>query len=273
MTMQNKTLSISILSGKGGVGKTNVALNLGFSLFRAGHPLLLLDCDLGLANLDVLLGIAPDHNLQDILLSDARPDEIAIPIENGGFDFIPAASGVPELVEMDADMRSLLLRRLEPLFERYDYLFLDLGAGINPTVQAFAAMTHLRIVIVTPEPTSLTDSYALMKVLATQHGVRDFHVVVNQVEDRKEEAITFQRLSAACQKFLGFEPKLLGSIRSDKAMPEAVRRQTPLMRHAPTSNAAQDIIAIAAKVQRIRSALLPMLTEMSPLRPLADVHD
>lgn len=266
---RNTTLSVSILSGKGGVGKTNIALNLGYSLYRGGHPLLLMDCDLGLANLDVLLGITPDKNLQDLLDSDAAPRDITVPIEPDGFDFLPAASGVPELVEMDGDMRSLLVHRLEPLFSHYDFLFLDLGAGINPTVLAFAAMTQLRIVIVTPEPTSLTDSYALMKVLSTQRGVRDFFVIVNQAESRKEEAQTFKRLAAACRKFLDIEPHFLGGVRLDKAVPEAVRKQKPLMRAAPQSPAAQDLFSIAVTLQRMRTALLPELADRLPLREIA----
>ena len=114
--MQNKTLSISILSGKGGVGKTNLALNLGFALFKLSQPTMLMDCDLGLANLDVLLGIAPDKNLQDILRSDASPEQIIVHLENNGFDLIPAASGVPELVDLDEDLQLLIFISKERLF-------------------------------------------------------------------------------------------------------------------------------------------------------------
>ncbi len=266
---QNKTLSISVLSGKGGVGKSNIALNLGYCMFRGGFPLLLMDCDLGLANLDVLLGIAPENNMQNLLDSDMDARDIAVHIEPGGFDFLPAASGVPELVEMDAELRAMLFRKLTPLFSRYDYLFMDLGAGITPTVLAFAAMTHVRLVVVTPEPTSLTDSYALMKVLSTQHGVKDFYVIVNQAEDKKEEDITFRRLAAACDRFLGFTPTLLGGIRLDKMVPESVRRQKPLLKLAPTSPAAQDLFALAVKLQRLhgtmgqRIAAGPFLTDVA----------
>ena len=251
--MRNRTLSVSILSGKGGVGKTNIALNLGYCLFRGGFPLLLMDCDLGLANLDVLLGIAPDKNMQNLLDSDINPKEIAVPIEPNGYDFLPAASGVPELVEMDEDMRDMLFRKLHPLFEGYDYLFMDLGAGINPTVVEFAAMTHIRLVVITPEPTSLTDSYALIKVLVTQHGVTDFHVIVNQAEDKKEEEITFKRLAAACEKFLNITLTFIGGVRHDKLIPEAVRKQKPLLQISPNAPAAQDLFAIAVKIQRLRT--------------------
>jgi MinD-like ATPase involved in chromosome partitioning or flagellar assembly len=170
MINPNMTLSLSIMSGKGGVGKTNLALNLGYALFRQGLTSLLMDCDLGLANLDVMLGLAPERNLQDLLGDEVPTDEVVAAIEPGGFDFLPAASGVPELVEMDEDMRAVLFQKITGLLSRYQMLVLDLGAGINSTALAFAAMTQLRLMVVTPEPTSLTDSYAMMKVLRNEHG-------------------------------------------------------------------------------------------------------
>ncbi len=246
------TLSVSVLSGKGGVGKTNIALNLCYCLNKGHQRLLLMDCDIGLANLDVLLGIAPEKNIQDLLDSDVAPNDVTVSLSDDGFDFLPAASGVPELLELDEEMQATLFERLTPLFSRYDFLFLDLGAGITPTVLSFAAMTRLRLIVVTPEPTSLTDSYALIKVLATQHDVRDFHVIVNQVESPAEEQETFGRLNAACERFLGFSVRRLGGIRQDRAVVESVRRQTPLMRHAPKSKAAQDIFQIAVKIMKMR---------------------
>ncbi|MBG0775785.1 MAG: MinD/ParA family protein [Desulfovibrionaceae bacterium] len=257
--MDNKTLSVAIMSGKGGVGKTNLALNLGFCLFKGNHPVVLMDCDLGLANLDVLLGLAPDKNLQDVIDHDVPPEDILVPIEPGGFDFLPAASGVPELFEMDEDMRALLLSKLHPVFADHHYLFMDLGAGINPTVLSFASMSRVRIIVVTPEPTSLTDGYALIKVLATQRGVKDFLVVVNQVESKAEEQQTFSRLNMACEKFLGFGLTLLGSVRMDKALPESVRRQVPLMKRTPDSPAGKDLFALARKLHSLRASLLPQL--------------
>ncbi len=262
----NTTLSVCIMSGKGGVGKTNIALNIAYCLFKGNHPLLLMDCDLGLANLDVLLGITPDKNLQDLMDTDISPHDVAVPLAKGGFDFLPAASGVPELIDMDEELRNNLFKKLAPLFHNYDYLFLDLGAGINPTVLSFAKMSHVRIVVVTPEPTSLTDSYALMKVLSTQHNVRDFHIVVNMSETRSEEKQTFERLAGACKKFLNLDPVFLGGILSDKTLVEAVRRQTPLMQMAPKSQAGQDCFNLALKLQRIRKDMLPKIQDEPILR-------
>ena len=239
----NKTLSVAILSGKGGVGKTNIALNLGYCLFRGGSRVLLMDCDLGLANLDVLLGLAPDKTLQDIVDQGIDPKEVTVSIDQGGFDFLPAASGAPELVEMDEETRAILFERLFPVLDNYEFLFMDLGAGINPSVLSFAAMSRLRIVVITPEPTSLTDSYALIKILKTQYGIRDFHVAVNMAESKEEEKQTFGRLNMACKKFLDLEVKYLGAIRQDKTMAEAVRKQIPLMKLAPKSSAGQDTVS------------------------------
>lgn len=253
---QNTTLSVSILSGKGGVGKTNIALNLGYCLYKGNHSLLLMDCDMGLANLDVLLGITPEGNLQDIMDSGADPRDVIVALDKGGFDFIPAASGVPELVDMDEEMRLTLMNKLSKVFKSYDFLFLDLGAGLSPTVLSFASMSAMRLVVITPEPTSLTDSYALIKVLATQYNVRDFHIVVNMFESESEKKEAFSRLSAACKKFLDLDITYLGAIRHDKSLPEAVRRQTPLMKLAPKSKAGQDIFTLARKLQRVREEKL-----------------
>ncbi len=262
------TLSVSVLSGKGGVGKTNITLNLGCSLFHAGEKVLLMDCDLGLANLDVLLGLAPEKTMQDLLLPYTTPAEVAMAIEPGGLDFIPSASGMPELVELDADVRGVLFDKLESFFPSYDFLFLDLGAGISPTVLAMAAMSRLRLVVVTPEPTSLTDSYALMKVLSNKYGITDFHVIVNQSDNHREEVQAFDRLHAACQKFLRFEPHFLGGIRSDRHVSDAVRRQKPLIQYAPNSPAAQNFNALASRLRSIRLTMLPQLANSPVLMPL-----
>jgi flagellar biosynthesis protein FlhG len=259
------SLSVAILSGKGGVGKSNLALNLSYALFRAGHRALLMDFDVGLANVDVLLGLSPEKNLQDLFRPEITAAEVVVPVEPGGFDFLPAASGVPELLEMDDDMREILFQKLNASFAAYDYLMLDLGAGISQTVLSVAVMSHVRVLVVTPEPTSLTDTYAVIKVLHTQYGITDFHILVNQVDSPADTKATYGRLSAACQHFLGFAPELLGGVRSDPALPDAVRRQIPLMRHAPRSPAAQDILNAAVKLHRIRQSRQETLRNMPVL--------
>jgi flagellar biosynthesis protein FlhG len=264
----NATLSVAILSGKGGVGKTNLALNLSYALFRAGHKVLLMDFDVGLANVDVLLGLSPEKNLQDLFRPGVTAEEVMQTVESGGFDFLPAASGVPELLEMDDDMREILFQKLNHAFGNYDYLMLDLGAGISQTVLSVAAMSHLRVLVVTPEPTSLTDTYAVIKVLFTQYGISDFHILVNQVDTPADTKATYGRLASACQHFLGFSPELLGGVRSDPALPDAVRRQIPLLRHAPRCPAAQDILTAAVRLHRIRQTRQQALHDLPVLGKL-----
>lgn len=251
----NKTLSISVLSGKGGVGKTNLALNLGWGLHEIGHPVLLMDCDLGLANIDVLLGLTPEHTLQDIVRQGLEPSAVTVPIAPDGFDFLPAATGIPELTEMGGDILRTLFQKLLPFLEPYNFLFLDLGAGIHNTVLALAAMTHMRIVVVTPEPTAITDGYALMKVCNARYGITDYHILVNQAESEQELKQTFQRLSGACSKFLGFTPQFLGGVRYDAALIDAVRKQTPLLKNTPHSPGAKDIKVLSGKLDKARESL------------------
>ncbi|MCL2122978.1 MAG: MinD/ParA family protein [Desulfovibrionaceae bacterium] len=263
-----KTLSVAIMSGKGGVGKTNLTLNLGYALHMRKHSVLLMDCDLGLANLDVLLGITPEGNMQDVLLGTADMKSILHPIAPDGFDILPAASGVPELAEMTDDMRQMLLDRLTPELGRYDYVLMDTGAGISKTVQTMAALAAVRIVIITPEPTSLTDSYALIKVLLTRQGVRDFLILVNQTENEKETQHAFARLAMACRKFLQIEPTFLAAVRNDRTLIEAVRRQQALLAYKPACRAAQDIHALADNIQKIRHSMAEWILKNPVLRSL-----
>lgn len=252
----SKTLSFSILSGKGGVGKSNLALNICYALHMMGKRTLLIDCDMGLANMDVLLGIAPHMHIQDILLSNSDPSEVLVRVgTEPGFDLIPANSGMAEFAELDTGARSILREKINPLAENYDFVCMDLGAGISSMALGFAAMTTMRLVIITPEPTSLTDSYAMMKVLTSKHDVREFFIIVNQVESEPEARQTYNRLAAVCQRFLGFAPTYLGSVRTDRTIVDAVRKQKPLMQLAPMSPAATDCMAAAKFLQRMREGL------------------
>lgn len=258
------TVSLCIMSGKGGVGKTNLALNLSLTLRDMGQRLLLMDCDLGLGNLDVLLGLTPEKNLQDILGGEIKPEDVVLPVEDG-LDILPAASGVPELVEMDQNQRDSLFEQLAGLVAGYDFLLMDLGAGISSTVLALARMAQMRIVLVTPEPTSLTDGYAIIKVLNAKFGVRDFCVVVNQAT-AEESRDTFQRLNMACKNFLGFELLHLGHVRLDRTLTQAVIHQTPLARFAPECPASVDIRVLAERIARYRGENLETIATRRALK-------
>ncbi|MDL2209883.1 MinD/ParA family protein [Desulfovibrio sp. OttesenSCG-928-O18] len=260
---EHGTLSIAIVSGKGGVGKTNIALNLAYALHRAKQRVLLMDCDLGLANLDVLLGIAPKISVEQVMLGEATLAEAAVSIEPGGFSLIPASSGIDALGDSTSPMHMSFLNQLNAFAGGYEYLLLDVGAGITDSVQSFAVKAAMRLVVVTPEPTSLTDAYALIKVLASQHGITDFHVLVNQAESTQEEKASFTRLAAACEKFLGLTLHSLGGVRYDPTMIQAVRRQEPLLKFSPSSPAGKDLISAAVRVHKMRETL-----ELEPGKPL-----
>lgn len=267
MTEANTTLSIAVASGKGGVGKTNLALNLCLALHELGGSLILLDADLGLANLDVLLGLSPEKNLQDLLGDDAA-ESVVIPLAGERLVLLPSASGVADLVEMDEDVRGLLLGKLDALFRRYEFLVLDLGAGISPTVLSFAAMPQERIVVITPEPTSLTDSYALIKVLHTQHQIKNFQIIVNMAESEREAKNAFTRLAQACERFLNLPISLLGAVARDPMVTESVRHQVPLLKFAPDCQAARDIRKIAATIMERRARLKDLIARSPILKPL-----
>lgn len=268
---EHETLSIAIVSGKGGVGKTNIALNLAYALHRAKQRVLLMDCDLGLANLDVLLGIAPKVSIEQVMLGEAKFADAIVTIEPGGFSLLPASSGVEALGHATSSLRSSFLKHLNAVSREYDYLILDIGAGITEAVQAFASKAAIRIVIVTPEPTSITDAYALIKVLHAQHTMTDFYILVNQAESPAEEKWAFTRLAAACEKFLGITVHSLGAIRSDPTMIQAVRRQEPLLKFAPQSPAGKDLIAAAVRVHKLRGSIQPN-PDGEPLRTSDPTH-
>jgi flagellar biosynthesis protein FlhG len=268
----NKTISFSVLSGKGGVGKSNLALNLCCGLHQIGHSVLLMDCDMGLANMDVLLGITPQMHVQDILINNQDPADVLVPIGQGAasarFDLLPANSGMAEFVDLDIGARTILRDRLNPLASGYDFLCLDIGAGISSTALGFGAMTALRLVVVTPEPTSLTDSYAMMKVMITRYTVRDFFLLVNQAESETEARQTYNRLATVCQRFLDFAPAYLGYVRLDRTLTEAVRKQTPLMQLAPRSPAAVDCAHLASILHRQRASMLQQGHSILPLNSM-----
>jgi flagellar biosynthesis protein FlhG len=264
----NKTFSLSVLSGKGGVGKSNLALNLAFALNRKQSRVLVMDCDLGLANLDVLLGLTPQKNIQNLLDSETRAEDLIIHL-NGGPDVLPANSGVLSGMNEDSSLAFMLADKLDACARNYDFIILDVGAGISPVVLSFAAMTLMRLMVITPEPTSLTDSYALIKVLASERGVKDHFVLANQAASAKEAEHSFKRLHAACSHFLNISPDFLGGIRNDPKVADAVRRQESVINAFPETKFTQDIMRTAEKLLKIRLAAMPDIGDRAPLSSLS----
>ncbi len=249
------TLSVAVLSGKGGVGKTNVTLNLALALRQTGAKVLVVDGDLGLANVDVLMGFSPGATMWDVLRGRASIDQVLHTDAATGLDILPAASGTGDQAQLDPKSCQQLIKCVRPLAEKHDFVLLDLGAGLSETVRLLARACAIQLVVTTPEPTALTDAYALVKVLHKVHHLDRFYVLANNVFSEQETAIVKTKYLGACKKFLQLSPKFLGSIRHDAKLQEAVCRRVPLMRLAPTSPAALDMAAAAKKLKSLRKKL------------------
>ena len=229
---------LSFSSGKGGVGKTHVVVNLAYALRRRGARVMILDADLGLANVDVLLGLVPRFNIQHVLAGEKTLADVVLE-GPAGIRILPASSGAHDLVHLTEGQRLQLLAELDTLEEEVDFLLIDTGAGISANVMYFNVAAHQVVVVVTPEPTSITDAYALMKILATKYHEKNFTVVMNAVANPREAKDAFQRLSTVTERFLNVSIDYLGFVLYDEGFPRAVRQQKPLLELYPNSVAAR----------------------------------
>ncbi len=243
-------LVVSVTSGKGGVGKTNISTNLAYALAGSGKKVLLLDADLGLANVDVMLGLTPEYNLFHLFHGNIPLQKIILPTRFG-FSILPAASGVSEMLELSTGQKLELLDAMDALENTIDYLIVDTGAGINDNVLYFNLAAQERIVVLTPEPTSLTDAYAVIKVMNQQHGVQRFKVVVNMAPDRKSALEVYKRLYNATDHFLsGVSLDLAGFVPRDPAVRKAVMNQRPFCEEDAGSPACKAVHELAEQVKK-----------------------
>lgn len=245
---EQNPLVLSVTSGKGGVGKTNLSVNLAYTLQKMGKRVLLMDADLGLANVDILLGLTPEYNIFHLVYDEKKLDEVLVRTEYG-FTILPASSGVPEMLKLSTGQKLELIEALEPLGQETDILIVDTGAGIGDNVMYFNLAVQERILVLTPEPTALTDAYATIKVLHNKHGVHKFRVVVNMAADPRQARQTFQRLAAACDKFLdGVSVDLIGSLPQDPTVRKSVTRQVPFCHAHPSTAASLAVGKIAENI-------------------------
>ncbi len=245
--VSSKTRVISITSGKGGVGKTNIAVNLAYCLTRIHNRTLILDADTGLANIDVILGLTPEYNLYHVLKGEKSFSEAMVQ-GPGGVMILPASSGIAEMAELSAGQKLTLLGGLSGLRSRLDFMFVDTAAGIAGNVMYFNAAAREIVVIVSPEPTSLTDAYALIKVLYQRHAKKRFRLIVNMVKNVAEAKNVYERLNSATDHFLNLTVNYLGHVVSDEKVTESVRRQKAFAELFPDSPASRCIREIAEKI-------------------------
>lgn len=246
---------IAITSGKGGVGKTFLSANLAAALARRGDRVLVLDADLGLANLDVALNLAPTATLHDVF-TDRAPLEDAILPAPGGFSVLLAGSGLVEYSRLTPDVREKLTAVIETVAPRYDWVLLDTGAGISDVVLHAVSLAGEVLLVTTPEPTALTDAYATLKVLATQQQRRQIQLVINQVLRSGEGKPICAQLQLVADRYVAplLQPPgtltltLVGDVPSDPSVRDAVKRRSLLMESLPGCDAARAIVALAARL-------------------------
>ena len=239
---------LAIASGKGGVGKTWFSITLAHALANRGYQTLLFDGDLGLANLDIQLGLMPQQDLSSVITGRLTLNQVVIKYADGGFDVIAGRSGSGSLANVTASRIQRISDDLALLASRYDNVLIDLGAGVERTVRQLVHNASTCIVVLTDEPTSLTDAYAFIKVIHTERPEIDVQVVTNIVNSTHEGERTYNTLLKACQGFLKISPPLLGIIRRDSKVPESIRRQTPLLTRFPNTEAAVDVEKIAQRL-------------------------
>ncbi len=239
---------ICVTSGKGGVGKTNVVANLAFALCKQGKRVLILDADLGLSNIDILLGLAPKYTIGHVFSGQKTLSEILIE-GPGGMRVMPASSGIQELSELSESQKLFLLNELEALRGSIDVLFIDTAAGISSNVIYFNLAAQERVVVATPEPTSIADAYALIKVLFTRHNTNRFSVLVNQARTAAEAELVFRKLSMVADKFLGsLSLDYWGFVPYDVHVSKAVQRQRAVVDLFPEASSSKRFVDLAGSI-------------------------
>jgi flagellar biosynthesis protein FlhG len=241
---------ISVTSGKGGVGKSNIVVNLGLALAQQGLKVLLIDADLGLGNLDILLGLTPKFTVQDVLSLQNRLADVIVE-GPGGLKILAASSGISELTMLDESQKLFLLDEMDHYTEDVDVVLIDTGAGISPNVLFFNIAAQERIVVVNNQPPSIADAYALIKVLATQYDEKSFRLLVNGLSHEREALSVYRTLLKVIERFLGQEISLdyLGFIPLDAAVPQAVMRQQPVLALYPRTPASKSFVALAQSLR------------------------
>lgn len=246
-TPERRTRAIAVTSGKGGVGKTNLSVNLAHAFMAAGKDVLLLDADLGLANADILLGTVPPYHLGHLLRGERGICDL-IHRTPSGLKLIAGGSGVADLANLPAHRLQDFVQALGQLDGQADYLFVDTGAGLSNTVLEFVLASDQVVVVTTPEPTSLADAYATIKTLAQRLPGVEIKLVVNQAERLEEAAFAAERIVTTARNFLGLTVEHLGTVPRDPNVWQAVRRQTPFLLGYPDSAASRAVTGMARQL-------------------------
>ncbi len=242
-------VAIAITSGKGGVGKSNVVANLAISLAGLGKSVMILDADFGLANIDLLFGIAPRHNLRDFVFGRTSLEDIIVEVP-GGVKIIPASSGIEQMAALTSEQQLRLIRGLSQLGTLTDYLLIDTAAGISGNVVQFLLAAGIVIVVTAPEPTAIVDAYLVIKILAHRESQKRVSILVNSVSGRDEALSVFEQINAVSRRFLSKPVELLGFIERDSHVTQAVRQQAPWVTMFPGSTASRSVNRLAKRLHQ-----------------------
>ncbi|NRP28658.1 Flagellum site-determining protein YlxH [Marinobacterium sp. xm-d-420] len=249
MSSSKSVQVIALTSGKGGVGKTNTAVNMALALQKAGNRVLLLDADLGLANVDVMIGLYATYNLSHVLSGEKRINEILLD-GPGGIQVVPASSGVKSMAELNEQQIGYLIQAFSELNEEYDYLIIDTAAGISSGVLSFLQAAHHVVVVVVDEPSSITDAYAMIKLLRRDYDVNNIWLVSNLVDSNEHGEKLFNKLNGVVERFLGEGINYLCAVPRDTRLSEANQRQKAVLEVSPSSKSSQAYQRAAAMVSR-----------------------
>ncbi len=246
---QQKPRIIAVTSGKGGVGKTNVAVNLAVSLRLFGVQVMLLDADMALGNVDILLGLDVRHDLREVLLEGKELEDVVVEGPRG-IRILPGASGVEEMARLSDGQLESFLQKLRRYCARMDYVVVDTAPGISPTVINCLLAADELVVVTNPEPAALTDAYAVLKVLKRRkpEAGNSPYVVVNQTGSKEEALRSFDRLRSAAGRFLQWDLEYLGSVAADDIVSVAARRQVDFLTHYASAACSQDVRKLAARL-------------------------
>jgi len=239
---------IAVTSGKGGVGKTNIAVNLSVCLAKMGKSVVLLDADIRLGNVDITLGLKPNYDLRHVISGERTLEEILVPGPEG-IHIVPASSGVANMIDLTEVQQASVVRAFSELTIPVDTLIVDTGAGIDSSVRTFASACQEIIVVVCDEPTSITDAYALIKVLNRECGIKRFQLLANMVESEAQGRRLYGKISRVSDRFLDVHLGYLGAVPRDEYLCKAVQRQGAVMQLYPRSQSAQAIQNLARVIE------------------------
>lgn len=236
---------IAVSSGKGGVGKTNVVSGLALSLARSGKKVLIIDADLGLANIDIIFNVRPELNLGDVMTGEAELKDIVVELQEN-IHLIPSGSGVSNLTRLSEAEKLSLINEFDSLDGKYDYVLVDTGAGISDNVLYFNLASDDCLIVTTPEPTAITDAYALMKVMAGENDYKYFKLIVNMVKSEQDAKKVYFSLSQAVSRFLGGAViEYLGYLPVEPMVSESVVKRMPVMNAYPNSDFTKSMLKIS----------------------------